>query len=319
MRCAVFLLMTFYILPGAFPASAQTYPPTTAGLRALVTDDAAMLPPPYAAKLLKQEADWEKCLGVICVPPGSDSDTVEPIIETIQNHVFKMDGYVFDDMEWSATFPLPPATADDIEGESGSTTPIKLDQNVPLIVMPLDAKSRAFNLAVKSYFQFLWTQQGGPPQTNPQADQYDDIELDYSPNIDALAGVISLNITLDDTTHGAGHGEEQVEDFNWGLALNRQITPADLFMPDSDWQLGVATAGVAAFANVLQNSDFPHTPEDMEQSFSDPRSWALLRSGLRIDTGSYEVCPYMCGEPPATIPWSALKSYLKPSGVVHKS
>jgi hypothetical protein len=57
----------------------------------------------------------------------------------------------------------------------------------------------------------------------------------------------------------------------------------------------------------------------MEQPFSDPRSWALLQTGLRIDTSSYEVCPYMCGAPAATIPWAALKPYLKANGLVHNS
>jgi hypothetical protein len=57
----------------------------------------------------------------------------------------------------------------------------------------------------------------------------------------------------------------------------------------------------------------------MEQPFSDPRSWALLQTGLRIDTSSYEVCPYMCGAPAAIIPWAALKPYLKANGLVHNS
>jgi hypothetical protein len=83
-------------------------------------------------------------------------------------------------------------------------------------------------------------QQGGPPQANPQADQWSDVELDYAPNAGALAGVISLSITLDDYTHGAVHGEGQVDDYNWNLAENRHVIPADLFRPDTDWQLGIA-------------------------------------------------------------------------------
>jgi hypothetical protein len=320
MRCAALMLVTFYVLPGAFPASAQTYPPTIAGLRALVTDDAAMLPPPYAAQLRKQEADWEKGVSVTCVPTGSKQRYCYPeaktVIQTIQSHIFKMDGYVFDGEDWSTSVQMSPTA---LEHVGGASTAISLDQDIPQIVAPLDAKSRAFNAAVKSYLLFLWMQLGGPPRTNPQADQCCDFELDYAPNTDALPGVISLSITLDNYTHGAVHGEGKMEDFNWSLTLNRHIIPADLFRPDTNWQLGVATAGVVAFAGVPQYSENLRTPENMEQLFSDPRSWALLRSGLKIDTGSYEVCPYMCGAPAATIPWSSLKSYLKPGGLVHNS
>jgi hypothetical protein len=53
----------------------------------------------------------------------------------------------------------------------------------------------------------------------------------------------------------------------------------------------------------------------MQDEISDSTRWAVLRTGLRIDTNPYEVCPYMCGAPSATIPWSALKPYLKPGGL----
>ncbi len=317
MQRTLFISVSFFTMFGAFPALAQTYPPTTAGLRALVADDAKILPPPYAARLRKQEADWENGIGVKCVLDGVGKKHCRPdarvLIETIQRHVFELDGYVFDDEEWSASFQLSPATLREL---GGASPPVTLDQNIPHIVAPHDARSRAFNAGVTSYFNLLWRQLGGPPRTNPQSDQYSDFELDYSANHDALPSVISLSITLDHYTHGAAHGEGDTEDFNWSLALNRPITPADLFKSDSHWQLGVATAGVAAFASILQDSDFAHTPEDMEKSFADPHSWAILKSGLRIDTGSYEICPYTCGEPSATIPWSALKAYLKPGAVV---
>jgi len=306
------MAMPLVAVVAAMPALAQTYSPTKEGLRQLVADDAAMMPPPYAAKLRKQEADWEKGVGVTCTAYCFPS--AKDMITTIQSHVFKMDGYVFDDVEWSASFPLPPDVKQNIAGMAGSSTPIRLDQNVPQIVAPLDARAKAFNMAMHAYVDFNWERIGGPPQSTPTDDEYDDVLLDYAPNTDNLPGTISIAMSWDDYTHGAGHGEGREEDFNWSLAENRNVVPSDIFRQDMNWQLAIAKAGVAVFANVPQYSFSQRTVENMEAALADPRSWALLRSGLRIDTSSYEVCPYMCGAPSATIPWSALKPYLKPGG-----
>jgi hypothetical protein len=323
MRRAALILVASYILLGAFPASAQTYQPTTAGLHALVTDDAAILPPPYAAKLHKQEADWKHGVGVNCFRNGDGSKSCYPdakaMIATIQSHIFKMDGYVFADQEWSARFPIPPEGLKNLDsGMPGASTPIRLDQNIPQIVAPLNAKARAFNAAAKTYLLFRWMQQGGPPQANPQSDQWSDVFLDYAPNAGALPGVISIEITFDEYMHGAMHPDNQEEQFNWNLEDSRHIIPGDLFRPDTDWQLGIATAAIAAFAGVPQYTGVPRTPENMKPAYADPRSWGLLQSGLRIYIPSYLRC-YMCGAGVATIPWSVLKPYLKPSGLVHNS
>jgi hypothetical protein len=310
-------------MAGACPVLAQTYAPTTAGLRTLVADDAAMLPPTDAAKLRKQELEWEKGVGMTCGANGDGTKWCSPdakaMIGIIQSHIFKMDGYLFDDEEWSATFPIPPEGRKNLDsGMPGAFTPIRLDQNIPQIVAPLDAKARAFNAAVKSYLLFRWMQQGGPPLTNPQSDQWSDVSLDYAPNAGALAGVISIEITFDEYTHGAMHPDSQEEEFNWNLEESRHIIPADLFRPDTDWQLGIATAAVTAFAGVPQYMSVPRTPENMAPAYSDPASWVLLQSGLKIYLPSYARC-YMCGTGIATIPWSVLKPYLKPGGLVHNS
>lgn len=304
MRFVTITLLAFSLMASVHPVLAQTYAPTTAGLRALVADDAAMIPPPEATKLRKQEADWEHGVGVSCTQNVAGQQLCYPdakaMIGTIQGHIFKMDGYVFYDEEWSAT------------------TPSDLDENIPQIAAPLDAKARAFNSAVKADLQSTWMQNGGPPQTNPQSDDWRDVYLDYAINTSSLAGVISIEITLTDYMHGAMHPENQQDEFNWNLKERRLIIPADLFRQDTNWRLGIATAAIAAFANMRQDIYVPLTSKIMESAYSDPGSWGLLQSGLEIHTPQYLRC-YMCATGVATIPWSALKPYLTPGGLVHNS
>jgi len=316
----LYLLIAFIMLTAVLPASAQTYAPTTAGLRQLVATDAAMLPPAYAAKLRKQEADWEKGEGVTCVPipnrPNFCYPNASMMIQTIQNHIFKMNGYVFDDDEWSASFPLPPNVAKKIGNLAGASTPINLDRIIPVIVSPLNAKAIAFNAAIKGFADFIWWQTGGPPQNDPKSDHYQDVELDYSPNNGALPGIISIEFSLNFYMHGAAHGQGRNEDFNWYIAKNRHVIPADLFKQSSNWQLGVSTAAVAAFSSYPEYGPNQRTPQNMEEEFADPTGWAPLKIGLRIDTGFYDICPYSCGAPSATIPWKSLKTFLNPNGLV---
>jgi hypothetical protein len=187
MRLLTAGLAACFVLVSSPFASAQNYAPTTQGLRQLVADDAAMLPAPYAAKLRKQEADREKGIGVTCTPAGNGQKFCYPdakaMIQTIQAHIFRMDGYLFDDEEWSASFPLSPEVVRQMGGYGmPGTTPIRLDQNIPQIVVPLDAGALAFNVAVRSYAELIWMKVGGPPQTNLQADQFNDVELGLKPN-----------------------------------------------------------------------------------------------------------------------------------------
>jgi hypothetical protein len=309
------------ILASGFSATAQTYAPTTARLRELVDNDADMLPPPYAAKLRKQETDWEHRIGVTCTPTGYCYPDARAMVQTIQSHIFKIDKYIFDDEEWSKTFPLPPETVNELAGEAGSTAPITLDQNVPVIVAPLDATAIAFNLRMESYVDFLWEQAGGPSETTPTDDNNTDFLLDYSPNLDALPGVLSIDMSLSDYPHGAAHGEWRPANFNWNIAAERQVTPEDIFVASADWQKAVAQLAIAAFtrAGYIDSDYLTDLMSIVDNSLVDPQSWALLKDGLRIETSAYEICPYSCGAPSIVIPWSALRAYLKPGGLVHHS
>jgi hypothetical protein len=319
MRFVTTGLTAILILLPVFSALAKTYPPTTAGLRDLVADDATLLPPPYAARLRKQEADWEQGEGIysktLCTP------TAQQMIQTIQAHIFKTDGYVFDDEAWSASFPLPPDVAEQLAGEAGATSPVELDQNVPLIVAPVDAKAASLNMALESYIGFIWEQAGGPSQTTPTDDEELDVGLDYVFNQDALPGVISIDISLSTYQHGAVHPTGGPRNFNWNIAAGRQVIPEDIFASGSNWQDGVAKAALAAFRQEGY-ADPGYLQGDIlfvDETLADPQYWALLREGLRVETESYEVCGYMCGWPSVVIPWTALSRYLKPGGLVHNS
>lgn len=310
--------LTVLLLAVVCPAWGATYQPTTAGLRQLVADDSAALPPPYAAKLKKQERDWETGIGVTCYGTGR-SKFCEPdaklMIQSIQAHVFKMDGYWFDDDKWSVSFPVSVQGLKELGADA--STPIELEQNIPQIVAPLDAKARAFNAAIKDYAFSIWNEFDGPPRSNPQRDEYQDLSIDYEPNALALPGIISISFSEGNYVHGAAHGEGANFDFNWIIAQSRHAVPADIFSPAHNWRHGLTVAAIAAFKSKLKSSWGNGAADDFQGAFSRPDAWALLKSGLRIDTSSYEICSYACGAPSVIIPWSDLRPYLKSGWIIY--
>jgi hypothetical protein len=332
MRYSALILVVFYICAGAFPALAQTYPPTIAGLRALVADDSSILPAFYAAKLHKEEADWEKGVGVTCNTYNPPLGKVcfpdaRAMIEAIQSHVIESNGYIFYSDGWSATFPIAPADQADL----GILTPVVLKQDIPQIVSPSTSQARAFNAAVRKFALSLWDAQGGPPRTDPHQDKSEDFELDYTIAPNPLPGVVSVSFELGWDTKTGAHGNFSNADFNWNLSAGRELTASDVFETAKPWQTVLDASADAAFTkfrgapfpptdndNLYDSSPFPTgpQPDDIHQGYHDPHEWRVTAAGLTIDTQEDEVCGYDCGMPNAFISWTVLRSYLNPEGIV---
>jgi hypothetical protein len=326
-RRAAIMWIVCFIIPGALPALAQNYPPTRAGLRKLVADDAAILPAAYAASLRKQEADWEKGIGITCYPGDGCFPRAKDMIVAIQGHIARSNGYVFYQDEWSATFPIAPAD----QAGLGLISPVVLKQDIPQIVSPLTAQARVFNLAIRKFALGLWDAQGGPPRTNPHHDKAEDVDLDYMIIPNPLKGVLSISINLGWDMKTGVHGNFSNSDFNWNLRAGREVMPGDIFASNKLWQVALDAAADAAFTKI-RGAPFPPNENDNLYDFSqpvdvdgihagynDPHQWRITAAGLLIDTQEGEVCGYACGMPTATIPWSSLNSSLKSGGLVHNS
>jgi hypothetical protein len=287
---------------------AQTYPPTKAGLEQLVADDAAMLPPARAVALKQKVENLEK-LNIKCYhyPNGKSNCYPEPkdFIAQIEAHIFKINGFVIDSDEWKVSIPSDNSTPAGLPDE-----PVELDQNFPDIVSPVTPQTRQFNEAVKQFGLVIWSEFGGPPRANPEEDGYTDVTVDYSPNIEPVPGVISIEFSAGNSHHGAADGGEYDSfDFNWDVAENRPVKAGDIFDETTDWKNGLADA----VNDYFRRQTYLRGVEVDAAIVSDPYRWALLQSGLRVD-GAFG--GHSQGETSALITWAALKPYLKKGGLV---
>jgi hypothetical protein len=232
---------------------------------------------------------------------------------------FQLDGFTFIDQEWTYSYPITQADFDR-NGLAGMW-PVTLDQNLPQIVAPKDAGTFTFNEAIKKYVAHIWPNSIRPGHTAPQHRNFTSVSLDFLPNEDALTGIISIKFSLGTDDHmGVHSGGTDNLNFNWNVAKHRPVTLSDIFKDPEAGQAAVGDIAANMFAKKFDyaddTSDSRFTASNIEPSVADPARWAILQSGIRIDTASEEVSVFTDGTPSVTVPWSALKPYLRPDGLV---
>jgi len=130
--------------------------------------------------------------------------------------------------------------------------------------------------------------------------------------------LISTTFTDGDFHWGAAHPVAQSTSFLWWLDRNRELTPADVFLPSSNWRQQLAPL---ATTSLQSNTNLTHDlwkgdqlQKGVQQAIAAaPRNWTLTRDGLTLTFAQYAVGPYFIGMPTALIPWTQLTPFLAPT------
>ncbi len=191
---------------------------------------------------------------------------------------------------------------------------MSLHQSIPQIVFPRTMQAKTFNRQVVVFAQRFWKSYGGPPRSNPWKEQEQDFDLTYSRAPNSFPNVICIVFALGVITHGAGHGNDYNNVFNWLVGQNRMIEPGDIFDLKKDWQSALTEAVEAdePGANVPAG-DGPRLNETIDPGTkaitTDPARWFLERDGLTIFFNTDEAPPGPVA-PMAIVHWSLLRPYL---------
>lgn len=247
--------------------------------------------------------------------------------------LFEIDGYVFGGAQWKASVPISFSKADDVGPFESLSTPLLLERNIPQILSPLTPEAQAFNAGAKNFAWSVWRLAGAPAPSDVRKDYLDGYALDFTPNPGALSGTLSFSFSMTDTSFYWANtpkepillGGTELLVFNWDMNAKRQITPDDIFAPGIDWRKAVADAAmkVIFLGPVPSNYPAPFALAGLRRVLADPQKWEVLQAGLRVTTAPYIVfttSPNVLDASSAatvTIPWLALKPYLKSGGLVH--
>lgn len=208
----------------------------------------------------------------------------------------------------------------------------------PLISSPLTPDAKIYNNMIKAMAVRWWADIGAPADISSNSSPRKNFQLDCTPgggtlNDDRsisgeqpmLPGVISL-MCFYYIRSDTRELDKDESSYNWILAQHRTIRPSDVFRANSGW-LNFLTETLTDLRNNAPappgNFTLPFDPRYLPPyDFSNTRHWLITSSGLGFAYDYAYFTGYYVGKKPGIvtiIPWSKLRPYLNPHGIVPKA
>jgi hypothetical protein len=137
--------------------------------------------------------------------------------------------------------------------------------------------------------------------------------LDVSYEVTAASkDFISVLFSFHEYTGGA-HPNTTTESFNYDLNRDAPLKLADLFTPNSNYLKVISDYAVKELKKLETVSS---AEEGAGPKIDNFHSWNITPAGLRITFDRYQVGAYAVGEHEVVVPYSTLKSIIKPDGLL---
>jgi hypothetical protein len=188
-----------------------------------------------------------------------------------------------------------------------------------------DARFDAFNQQARSMISkdvaaFKTAETEGLEETNDLPDETQNSTLDIGYNIRfATDDLISVEFSESQYERGAAHGSSITVVLNYDVKNKKKLALVDLFQPKSNHLSVISSYCITDLKNQSKKNDM--LMEDQIKEGAAPRSdnyggWTITRKGLWITFDAYQVAPYAAGPQHVLVPYSVLKSIVKPDGVI---
>lgn len=165
------------------------------------------------------------------------------------------------------------------------------------------------------------TAEGTPGEADTDlADEAQTSTLDIGYNIRfATDDLISVEFSESQYEAGAAHGSNITLVLNYDVKNKKKLALADLFQPKSNYLSTISSYSIKDLQDQSKKNDM--LMEDQIKEGAGPRAdnygaWTITRKGLWITFDPYQVAAYAAGPQHVLIPYSALKSIIKPDGPV---
>ncbi|MBS1786672.1 MAG: DUF3298 and DUF4163 domain-containing protein [Acidobacteria bacterium] len=116
---------------------------------------------------------------------------------------------------------------------------------------------------------------------------------------------------------GGAHGGSYSTTFNYDLQSGRMLKLADLFQPNSGYLKVISNSCTAALLKEIgQEADQEWLRNGAAPKAENYKSWNVTPDGLQITFDAYQVAAYAFGPQEVVVPYSALKTIIKPNGAL---
>ena len=162
--------------------------------------------------------------------------------------------------------------------------------------------------------------EGTPDEETGLSDEAQTSTLDIGYNVRfATDDLISIEFLEAQYERGAAHGSDITTVLNYDVKNRKKIGLADIFQPKSNYLSVISAYCVKDLQDQSKKNDM--LMADQIKEGAGPRAdnfgaWTITRKGLWITFDPYQVAAYAAGPQHVLIPYSALKSIIKPDGPV---
>ena len=144
------------------------------------------------------------------------------------------------------------------------------------------------------------------------------LEIGYNIRL-ATDDLISVEFSEGQYSRGAAHGNSFTVVLNYDTKNKRKLVLADLFQAKSNYLNVISAYCIKDLQDQSKKNDM--LTADQIKEGAGPRSenygaWTLTRKGLWITFDPYQVAAYAAGPQHVLVPYSALKSIVKPDGAI---
>jgi hypothetical protein len=188
-----------------------------------------------------------------------------------------------------------------------------------------DARFDGFNQQARSMISkdvaAFKASEGNPGEEQTDlADEAQTSTLDIGYNVRfATDDLISVEFSESQYERGAAHGSNLTLVLNYDVKNKKKLALADLFQPKSNYLNVISAYCIKDLQDQSKKNDM--LMADQIKEGAGPRSdnygaWTLTRKGLWITFDPYQVAAYAAGPQHVLIPYSSLKSIVKPDGAI---
>ena len=201
----------------------------------------------------------------------------------------------------------------------------KYSVNVEYPQIEGDARFDGFNQQARSMISkdvaaFKTAETESTEEANELPDETQTSTLDIGYNIRlATDDLISVEFSESQYERGAAHGSSITVVLNYDVKNKKKLGLADLFQAKSNHLNPISAYCIKDLQDQSKKNDM--LMADQIKEGAAPRSdnygaWTITRKGLWITFDAYQVAPYAAGPQHVLVPYSALKSIVKPDGPI---
>jgi hypothetical protein len=197
--------------------------------------------------------------------------------------------------------------------ETNQTPPFTIASQTPQLAGSDDPRVTAFNqrlseLVTKEVDTF---RQSFLQNTAPIVNNGSSLDVTYT-LLSQIADIWSLKLDFSFYSDGAAHPGLYSITVNYDLGQGRELTLADLFLPNSNYLEVISNYCIAE----LSKQPFFDVPfsEGAKPTLENYRNWNITPDGLLITFDEYQVAPYAAGPQKVRVPYHELQTVINPQG-----